>query len=613
MPRSRHSDPPAASARRAHAAAPGLLAACLLCLGCASAQQPQSTWFDVGRVVAFGDVHGAADELTGLLRAVGVVDENLGWSAGTAHVVSLGDLLDRGADSRAVMDLLMRLQEEATAAGGALHVLLGNHEAMNLLGDLRYVTPEEFAAFAAEEPAGQRERSREEWLSEHGRETGDEFDERFPPGYFGHRAAFSADGQYGRWLLGLPVAIGIDDTLFMHGGPSAVLDGLSLDDINRRYRSALSGYLGALDALTATRLVRPEDEFADRAQLAAQRQADVAAGADFVRRFVDADQSPMLGIDGPNWYRGAALCHEVSERDVLEPLLDGLGASRLVIGHTVAHNQRAASRFDGAVIKLDTGMNPAAYGGHPAALLLERGEASIFYADGSASSGPVPSEPLYVTSPTLDDATVARLLAEGTVTVGVTQGARANLVTVELDGRRVSALFVRAGDEAVNRERAAYRLDRALGLGLVPATVRREIDGAEGYLQARPASSVTQLEVEAGSLRPDGWCALAPQIELMYAFDALIGNEGRTRDRILFDTEWMLLLTGHELAFGTSGDLPRHLQARPPQPGAEMRRRLAVLDAAGLEEVVGDLLGSRERGAILERRDALLAAGEGRR
>jgi hypothetical protein len=556
--------------------------------------------------VAFGDVHGAADELTSLLRAVGIVDENLRWSAGTTHVVSLGDLLDRGADSRQVMDLLIRLQAEAAAAGGALHVLLGNHEAMNLQGDLRYVTPEEFAAFAAEEPEDLRERSRAAWLADHGAESGSDFDQRFPPGYFGHRAAFSPDGTYGRWLLGLPVAIGIDDTLFMHGGPSAALSGLSLNAINRRYRDALSDYLRALDALTSAGLLRAEDAFDERPGLARERQNDAPASADALRRFLEADQDVLLGIDGPNWYRGAALCHEASERDVLDPLLDELGLRRLVIGHTVAHNERAASRFEGEVIKLDTGMNHAVYEGQPAALLLERGEAFVVYADGSPAPEPIPAEPLYVTSSTLDDATVARMLADGVLTVGAAEGEGAQ-VTVELDGRRVTAVFVQAGRDAVNRELAAYRIDRALGLGLVPATVAREVDGRAGYLQARPARSVSQAEVEAESLQPGGWCALAPQFELMYAFDALIGNEGRSRDRILYDAEWMVLLTGHDRAFGTSRNLPQYQQARPPQPGPEMRRRLAALDASVLEEVIGELIGTRERGAMLERRDALIA------
>ena len=97
----------------------------------------QYDWQDVSRVVAIGDIHGAYDEFTGLLRAVGLVDGDLHWQGGNTHLVSLGDLVDRGAGSKQVMDLLMRLQEQAEAAGGRVHVLLGNHELMNLTGDLR--------------------------------------------------------------------------------------------------------------------------------------------------------------------------------------------------------------------------------------------------------------------------------------------------------------------------------------------------------------------------------------------------------------------------------------------------------------------------------------------
>ena len=101
----------------------------------------------IDRVVVFADVHGAYNELIALLRETGMLDARDHWAAGHTHLVSLGDLLDRGADSRKVMDLLMRLQGEAQAAGGQLHVVLGNHEAMNMLGDLRYVEASEYASY----------------------------------------------------------------------------------------------------------------------------------------------------------------------------------------------------------------------------------------------------------------------------------------------------------------------------------------------------------------------------------------------------------------------------------------------------------------------------------
>jgi hypothetical protein len=126
-------------------------------------------------------------------------------------------------------------------------------------------------------------------------------------------------------------------------------------------------------------------------------------------------------------------------------------------------------------------------------------------------------------------------------------------------------------------------------------------------LQARPDRIVTLADVQRDKLRVGGWCALEPQYELMYGFDALIGNEARTADRILYDDAWMLLLTGHGQSFGTARTLPAHLQARPPSPGPELRRRLASLDDATLAAALGELVTPRERKAMLDRRNALLA------
>lgn len=571
-------------------------------------------WTGVERVVAVADVHGAYTELTGLLQSVGVVDAQLRWMAGTTHLVMTGDLLDRGRDSRKVLDLLMRLQKEAAEARGRVHLTLGNHEAMNLLGDLRYLVPDEYAAYAPDEPPGVREARRSDWLERHGAEAGTEFDRRFPVGYFGHAAAFAPDGRYGRWLLAQPVIIAIDDTLFMHGGPSSVLAGMSLAEINTRYRTAVVEYLGALRAAEAAGLVLPEDEYAARPQLARQRLEALpaddparASGTAVLERFVAADRNPLIDPDGPNWYRGAALCHEASETDVLQPFLATHGARRLVLGHTVARNATVASRFDGSVIKLDAGMNAAVYRGRAAALLIERGALRIAYPGMEPAA--VPAEPLYVASGSLPDEVATALLREGAVTVTGPRGPDLFDVQVEHEGRRVAAAFMVLPEAGRKRELAALRLDRELRLGLVPASVEREVQGQQGVLQLRPGKWVSQADVQSRSLRPGGWCALPAQFELMYAFDALIGNEARTLDRMLYDeADWMLLLTGHQRAFGTGTGLPAHLKSRPPQPGAEMRRRLAGLDATTLQARLGDLLSERELRALLARRDGMLAA-----
>jgi hypothetical protein len=595
------------------------LAATLACAAPARAADApaQSSWAGVDRVVAFADVHGAYSDLTGLLKAAKVVDDDLHWSAGRTHAVSLGDLLDRGDESRKVMDLLMRLQDEAANAGGALHVVLGNHEAMNLLGDLRYVTVGEYAAFAQEEPAGVREKQRADWIARNGPESGAAFDRQFPPGYFGHRAAFAPDGRYGRWLLSLPAVIAVNDTLYMHAGPSKAVRGMSVAEINTRYRTALVEYLGALADVQAAGLVREGDAFDARADLASQRLAALPVQdnaqqmklAAAVQRLHAAADSPMLDVDGPNWYRGAALCNACTEADVLLPVLDGLGLRRLVIGHTPARDGRVVTRFDGRVVKLDAGMNRGVYHGHPAALLLEGGRTTVLYSDGDGKAAAIPAEALYVAPNDVDDATVADALANGTATLGDTRAPGTTDAVVDRNGLKVTAVFVVASEADTRRELAAYRVDRLLQLGIVPATVARELRGQQGYLQARPAKWVDQAEVQKQSLRGGGWCPLGPQFDLVYAFDSLVGNEGRTTTSLLYDTqEWRVLVTGHARSFGTSKTFPAYLRDRPARPGAELRRRLAALDDATLAKALGKLVSDRERKALLERRDLLLAA-----
>jgi ribosomal protein L29 len=600
------------------------LAACSvafsLCGPRAAAQPAQAEWHGVERVVAFADVHGAHDELVRLLREAGVLDTQDRWAAGRAHVVSLGDLLDRGADSRKVMDLLMRLQSEARAAGGGLHVVLGNHEAMNVLGDLRYVDPGEYAAYVDLEPAGLRAKRRLEWETANGAGSGAAFDQKFPAGYFGHRAALAPQGRYGHWLLGLPVAIVVDDTLFLHAGPSQALRGMSVTDLNTRYRTALVDYLRLAAQLESAGLLQPGDAFNARPQLAAQRlaarNATAGAGSDgsadaalaaAVKSFEQADAHPLLNPDGPNWYRGAALCNEVAETDVLAPLLEQFQVKRVVVGHTPTRDLRAVTRFDGRVVKLDAGMNRAVYKGRGAALLVEGDALRVRYT-GEPQATALQPEGLYLVPDAIPDAAVQAALEAGAVSVTQPRGPGELDVVVEHQGRRIPAVFQQRGAADARRELAAHRLDRHLGLGIVPATAEREVQGQRGVVQARPQKWVTQADVQRQSLRGGGWCALEPQFQLVYAFDGLAGNEGRTPDTLLFDAdEWNVYVTSHARAFGNGRAFPPYLKAAPPKPGTELRRRLGQLDEKTLTAVLGELIDARGRKSILERRDALLA------
>jgi hypothetical protein len=91
------------------------------------------------QLVAIGDVHGDVSALRRAFAVAGAVDTHGRWAGGSMVVVQMGDNLDRGKDEIAVLRLLQRLRREAAAAGGAVHVVLGNHELQNVAGDFRSV------------------------------------------------------------------------------------------------------------------------------------------------------------------------------------------------------------------------------------------------------------------------------------------------------------------------------------------------------------------------------------------------------------------------------------------------------------------------------------------
>ena len=97
------------------------------------------------RLVAIGDIHGAIAEFKSILKTTGLADDSGRWIGGKAVLMQTGDYMDRGAGTRAVLDLVMALEREAKDAGGRVVAVLGNHEAMNLIGDTRDVTPEIFS------------------------------------------------------------------------------------------------------------------------------------------------------------------------------------------------------------------------------------------------------------------------------------------------------------------------------------------------------------------------------------------------------------------------------------------------------------------------------------
>lgn len=89
-----------------------------------------SSWLknQIMKTYIMGDVHGHLERLTNILIESHLIGSNGAWSGGDAHLWFIGDLVDRGPDGIGVIELVMRLQSQASAVGGRVQCLLGNHE-----------------------------------------------------------------------------------------------------------------------------------------------------------------------------------------------------------------------------------------------------------------------------------------------------------------------------------------------------------------------------------------------------------------------------------------------------------------------------------------------------
>lgn len=323
------------------------LAAALFVLLNAPFSPAKDEWSGVERIVAVGDVHGDYAQFTTLLRQTALIDEDEDWAGGRAHLVQTGDVVDRGPDSRKVIDLLRKLEKQARKAKGRVHALIGNHEAMNVYGDLRYIHRGEFAefetrrsrqlleaAFEAHAEGLRQSRPPEELPDLTGDYRLRWFDEH-PPGWVEHREAFATSGEYGKWIASRQVAVKINDTLFLHGGISPQYVDWTLKQINERVAIELGDFSLLVEG------------------------------------------GMLTASEGPVWYRGLAEKPEEEERAHVDRTLESFGIRRVVIGHTPTDGT-VVPRFGGRVVQIDVGLS-AAYGGRLACLVIEGDAAYVVH------------------------------------------------------------------------------------------------------------------------------------------------------------------------------------------------------------------------------------------
>ncbi len=350
------------------------------------------------RIVAIGDVHGAYEELVEILHQAALVDRRGRWVGGDAILVQTGDFLDRGDDAIRVAELLIDLQEQAPSQGGEVVVLLGNHEVLNLLGDLRDVTATILRSFVDARSEVRRsflcqelvklERRRAELAgvaSAPGRKLRGECLASHALGLVEYFAELGPDGRLGRWLRGLPAVARLGRTVFLHGGISPELAG-DVETINLEVRRELGYYDQVRAWLRRQRLLLPTSDLRDqlamvRALIAAPQHLEAASGAPDLGKMQRLQDGLLLRPDGPFWFRGYARWSEDEGRQQVARILRRLDADHLVVGHTPQSSYTIRSRFGGKVFLIDTGMLAPIYRGRPSALEIHQGHFTAIYPD----------------------------------------------------------------------------------------------------------------------------------------------------------------------------------------------------------------------------------------
>jgi len=210
----------------------------------------------------------------------------------------------------------------------------------------------------------------------------------------------------------------------------------------------------------------------------------------------------------------------------------------------------------------------------------------------------------------IDDEALADILEKGEVRELNADSASWRLVQVTAGERTVSAYFNELPEQQdFVPDLAAFKLDRMLGLGMVPVTVRREIAGQDGTLQFVPPATLTERARVAAGRWVGAPCSLDKQMGAMYVFDALIHNPSRTPSTMLYNSEdWLLMLVDHKSSFGVETDRPAYLKEIELAIGEQWRTALLEIDDTALATNLGDVLDKRRLAALSKRRDAMLTS-----
>ena len=150
------------------------------------------------------------------MNEAGLINRRGRWAGGDTIFIQTGDVPDRGPDSLKIIRHLQKLQRQAQRKDGKVIAMIGNHEAMNVTGDLRYVHPGEYEAFTDRNSQrlrdkiydANREMIEAAYLEQDPalpiEEIKAQWEAQTPIGMIEHRRAWLASGEIGDWVANKP-------------------------------------------------------------------------------------------------------------------------------------------------------------------------------------------------------------------------------------------------------------------------------------------------------------------------------------------------------------------------------------------------------------------------
>jgi len=283
-----------------------------------------------------------------------------------------------------------------------------------VIGDLRYVSPANFATFAGADSEGKREKAHKDYLTflaaheGHGHEALPPSDgearkkwmEEHPPGFFEHRDAFGPAGEYGKWIRSNRAVVQVGDGIFVHGGINPALAFESVRALDEQVVADLPAFDAMWKELVDARVIWRHMTFAEAVRFAAEELAwqqsegpvGVFPARAAVLRLLAYKTWITLSGDGPLWYRGLGTEPEAKLDASLTAMLERLKATYIVAGHSVVASKEVTARFGSRVFLIDTGMLGEVYAGRGSALEIRDGRFTAHRVDTTPRSLPAPAK-----------------------------------------------------------------------------------------------------------------------------------------------------------------------------------------------------------------------------